>query len=388
MKLYEDNFFMDCQSEDDLRDIVTKMENATVWAPGITTSTLKVSPISGPIEAAEVARKTGVSIEAAYDTAEEYGTQILINYGGRDYLVRASAMRSIFDAAKISGSALGRLGPYKLSEVLNLCFSVAKGSSLILYRAEKVSAVHSDNGNGYKIMPVPELLDATREVLEADFGVPKYKGGFVSHESVNATWYLPDKQDEIMQAYQDAVKNTAPRIFSANFMPAVMFGTSDTSAGAAALIPHFITSNGGIFPLSDPIRVLHKRGVSEGVEYFREKSKELFSVFMSMKENIERLSSIVIRHPQNAFIGLCNKAGIAKKIASPALELFMQYLSDGDEPCMALDLYIGISEVMSFAKSGGYSGEQLVNLLETTSKILRYNMEDFDLAGTVAWSSN
>lgn len=384
MNLYKDNFAEVFTDEETLTARVKEMEEVTTWTPGVTTSTLTVSPISGPIEAAEVARRTGTSEDAAYETSEETGSQLLLKYGGQEHLVRTSALASIFNAAKISGSALGRLGAYKLSEVLNLCFSVAKGSSLIMHRAEKVGAVHSDNVNGYKIMPVPELLEATHDAF-SNFGTAQFKTGYACHESVGATWYLPDKQEEFMEAYQKAVKDTVTRIFSANFTPAVMFTTSDISEGSATLIPHFVTAGGGYFALSDPIRVAHRRGAQEGVDLFRLKADELFPTFMAMKDNVERLSSVVIEHPQNAFIGLCNKADIPKKVASPALEVFLQYLNGDDDCCMGLDLYIGISEAMAYAKD--YSGEQKLKLMEKISKILRYNMEDYDVAGIVAWSS-
>lgn len=387
MKMFEDHYEEVFDKEDALSSVIKKMDAATTWTPGITSAGLKVLPISGPIEADAVAKRTNTSYEAAYSTADEIGAQLLLSYAGSEHLVRWSAMKTLFDTAKINGSSLNRLGAYKLSQVLNLCISVAKGSSLIMHRAEKVGAVLSDNANGYKIMPVPELMDITHDIMENDFGAPVFKRGFVNHQYVTATWHLPDKQDEFMDAYRKAMRNAAPRVFSANFMPAVMFETSDTSHSAATLLPHFVTANGGSFPLCDPIRVYHKRGTEEGVDLFRLKGQELFPVFMKMKDNVERLSSVVINHPQNAFIGLCNKADIPKKLASPALELFLQYLGDGDEPCMALDLYIGICEVMSFAAENKYSGEQTLKLMEKTAKVLRYNMEDFDLAGVVAWNN-
>ena len=387
--LFSDSFALQCKTETDFMKAVHEMEKATSWIAGQETNSIKVVPVSGPIEAEQVSKRTNTSMEAAYETCDgEAGTQLLIEYGEKEYLIRTCAIRSLRESAKISGSALNRLGNYKLSEVLNLCFSVAKGSSLLLKRADKVSAVLSDNMGGYKIMPMPELLNVTRSRLEGDFGVPVYESGFVDHEITTVTWALPDRQSQIMDAYQKSIDLSQRRIYAAKFMPAVTFTSSDIGNCAATLYPHFITDTGGTFTLFNPIRVFHKRGAQEGVELFRQRSEELFSVFMTMNKNLKELSSLIIENPQNAFIGLCKKVEIPKKFGSPALEEFMQLIDDGSGAgrCTALDQNIAIGESVAAAKLLGCVGHQVSTLIENTSKILHQNIEDFDVAGVVAWS--
>lgn len=387
--LFSDSFSLQCKTEDDFVNAVQEMEKATDWIAGLETSSIKIIPISGPIEAEQVAEQTNTPMEAAYETCDgAAGTQLVLEHGGRQYLLRSCAIRSLRESAKIGGSALNRLGNFKLSQVLNLCFSVAKGSSLLLRRANKVSAVLSDNMGGYKIMPIPELINVTKSRLQADFGVPVYESGFVDHEITTVTWTLPDRQRQIMDAYQKSIDLSQRRIYAAKFMPAVTFTTSDTGSCAATLYPHFVTDTGGTFTLFDPIRVLHKRGANEGVELFRDRLEELFSVFMTMDENLEELSSTMIENPQNAFIGLCKKVDIPKKFGAPALEEFMQLIDDGSGAgrCTALDLYIAIGESVAVAKRLGFVGHQVSALIENTSKILHQNIEDFDIAGVVAWS--
>lgn len=268
---------------------ITELTNAGQWTAGITSKDLKIQGVEGPIVAPQIAELCKCDPETAYDTCA--ATQLLMNVGLDTHCVRNTAIPSLLDAAKIQGSALGRLTAEAFSQVLNLCLQVAKGSSLILKRAEKITAVMSDNAGGYRIMPQKDLLDIALQTMTQRFGFLDFKSGAVNHSISTFVVELPNAQKRLNAAYNDMISPSGRRL---ELMPAVVFTTSDTGRSAATLKPMYRLLGTQIyFPINEGLRVDHVRSKgadSDGLEKFKEQANALHAKFNETEETIGRMA--------------------------------------------------------------------------------------------------
>ena len=161
---YSDTWDFYTDDEEQFTRAVTHMAESAEWIPDVTSKVLRIEAMDGPLEGLTNAGRYNIRDEVIRDTGER--TMLVVRNGLQFDCVRNTAMPSLFSTAKISGSALGRLSPYNLSQVLNLCLEVAKGNTLLLRRGEKVSAFLSDSKGGYVVMNQNELYDIFMNGLE------------------------------------------------------------------------------------------------------------------------------------------------------------------------------------------------------------------------------
>lgn len=380
MNIINDNYYETFKDYAKMVNTIEKIEENTQWLPQIESRSLRIEAIE-PIEVPEICDKTGISYDSVYDTAEN--TQLMMRYEKESYMVRDTALSTLFDTAKISGQALGRMSSYDLAEVLNRCLQTAKGKSLFLVRGEKVNACLSDNI--YQVMPISELLSITERKLTEKFGNIKFVNGETNHVYTSATWELIDAQEQLLENYENAIYSHA-HIHGHNFMPAVKFITSDIGVYAATLIPCFKMSNGACVQLNDGIKVHHKKGNKNnivGIKAYEQEAEGIFAKFADLEKTLVAMSNTRIQHPTNALIGMCKKAGISKKYASLALEEIETYAAG--QPLFMDDIYLSIAAITASAKSDGMNGRALLNMEENIAKILNYKWENFDIGGVVAW---
>lgn len=129
---YEANFSKGPEAEQRLFDEVAEMEANSKWETGIGSKNFTLSPVSAPIFAEDTARTYGLDVDLVRDTAMDSGTRLVIHrtYNGTPVwskCVRSTARNSLYETAKLNGSALGRMGTDKLAETLNNGLEVAKG---------------------------------------------------------------------------------------------------------------------------------------------------------------------------------------------------------------------------------------------------------------------
>lgn len=68
-----------------------------------------------------------------------------------------------------------------LAKSMNLGLKYAKGNALLLIRYGKLSALHSGASDGYCVMPISELLAATKNALNKRFwGAPSSRRGSIA----------------------------------------------------------------------------------------------------------------------------------------------------------------------------------------------------------------
>ena len=384
MEHFEDGYSIVVRDYDALINEIKRNEETTEWIPGVISKHITVSAFE-PIETQELADETGIPNEILRDTAQN--TKMWLEYGGKKYCLRDTTKNTILETAKINGSALNKMSPYMLSEVLNKCFTVAKGDSLLLKRGGKICALLSDNI--YKVMPIKELLDNTIKTLKEKFGELSFVEGENNYEYTSAVWELPESQDKLLDAYDDVVALHPARLYGRTFMPAVRFITSDIGQSAATLLPLFKHKKGAYFRFNDGIKVPHKmnlRGKSTGVEAYKEAIQGIFAKFHDMEKTLGMMAKCEICNPLNVLVGLCKKAGISKKYASEAYDDIESFTNGGTRSCYMDDIYLAIAGCTSTAKHMGVKGYKLLEIEECVAKILCYVWAEFDVPGVVAWN--
>jgi hypothetical protein len=155
--------------EEGLLSEVQEMEDNSVWIADIRSAGMELEAMDGPLFAKDASERYHLNYELALDTADS-GTKLILDIGGRYELLRETARPSLCETAKLFGSALGRMSPYLFAETINNGLTVAKGSTLMLMRYGKASALHSNADGGYQVMPISELLHITVDMIQRRFG--------------------------------------------------------------------------------------------------------------------------------------------------------------------------------------------------------------------------
>lgn len=325
--------------------------------------------------------------ELVEDTAEN-GTRLMLLGEGIPFLVRRAALPSIFQTAKLNGSALGKMDPLRLAQTINNGFAVGSGKALALERYGKLSACHSAGEGGYAIMPIPELCDIAIKELEEKFGYIEMDNAYHSHEYSRATWQLVDAQSAMMSKYQSVLQKYMEQEHIPMYMPAARFSSSDTANSCATLEPVFLTNEGSELRFTAGVSIKHKRapaGELQPMDAFQQGCKELFAKFDESIEMMEELAKREVYHAENFVISVCKKLKIAKKYGEAARD-YAECLAAGRAYVDGHSMYLAMTNIISSAKEYGASGRTLLELDEKISQIPTLDWAEHDVGGTVAWS--
>ena len=346
------------------------------WMHGIKSSDIRVVPLEqNPLLMEDLGARYNVSPELIWDTMEN--TKLMLEVDGTFYPLRTSAMKSMLETAKISGNALYKVKTEHLAEILNYCMEVAKGKSLLLVRAGKASAVLSSEARGYGILPLDQLYKETKNAINRKFGSSMLVEGNVSHEYLKAFFKLP-KNNKALEEYKDFV-NSAYDLDAVE--PGIILRSSDVGMAAATLEPVFICKD-KYWKIGNADKLHHKPGNT--IESFQEMAATSFSKLDKTIEKFMELSKIEINHPHNAFMLACKKAKLPKKLTSEALEEFSMMVA-ADDISNAHDVYLGITEILFYAKRDGMSSLDISYIDDNVSKILNFNWSELDLPGEHSW---
>ena len=213
-KRFDDYVFYTADESEFLTEI-SEMEKNSVWMPGIPRTALTVLPLDAPMFIQEAVDKYNIDPDLARDTVDDAsaGTHLMVQYQGQTWCLRDTGRMTLYTSAGQIGPANGNMVKAEaysdLAKSMNLGLKYAKGNALLLIRYGKLSALHSGASDGYCVMPISELLAATKNALNKRFGVPQFKEGFNSHSYTSAIWELPDVQSELVNKYQQALSTAA-----------------------------------------------------------------------------------------------------------------------------------------------------------------------------------
>lgn len=366
-------------------DILRTMTHNSVWEAGVASNMLQTRALMGTIEKESLVRDLGISELTAQDTCEN--SRLMLLFNGKEECLRNCAFSGLLDTARIRGGCFRDMPVEATSDVINTALKYARGSSLLLHRGEKITAIMSDASNGYRIMEQDKLVDILLDGIKKNgMGNPLFTGGFVDHEFTEATFELPDAQKALNQIYQDAIKNGR----KVDVMPAIQFRTSDVRNSAATIAPvyRFGSRAGGYFTLASPLKVDHRRSGGrnkDGLDAFEDMTARIYARFKDTEETIEAMSKVWIHYPLNAFILMTQKVGLPKKYAKEGYEDLERYT--GGTSCSMYDVYMSIVLANETAKKAGLQGLALSNVEDSVAAVLSLNWTDYDIPGVVAWNT-
>lgn len=387
-KRWEENYCIETRDEDTFLAEIDEMELETLWINDVVSKDIRLTAIPTLMESAEISAKFHLDPEQCYENAED-GTKLILTYGDKHYNVSNIARATLYETAKLWGSSLGRLPACYLADNLNHSLTVAKGTSLMLVRQGKVMALHSDGS--YVIMPISTLVDITKRAL-SQYGEVRFECGFHSNAYTSAVWSLPDAQDALIDAYQNALKNAASHNHAINFMPVVRFSASDTAHSSAILRPMFQKTNGTVFPLGEGISVKHERKGSSGdcgVKLFEQQAGQLYAKFGESIEDLKKMAETSIYNPQNCVVGIFNWINrsttvIPRKYADVIREE-VEIMAVNTPVLSMHDIYLSMTECVGLAQQAGASQSSLINIEEAISRVMKLDWKSFDIGGVVAW---
>ena len=371
--------------EDLLIQDVNEMEENSEWISDIQSNSISLEAIDGPLFAKDASEKYHLDYELALDTADN-GTNLVVAAAGEYQLLRDTARSSLCETAKLYGSALGRMTPYLFAETINNGLQVARGTTLMLVRYGKASAMHSNAEGGYARMPISELLGIVTNVIGDRFGTGDFITGYNTHGYTRAIWELPDVQEHLLKMYERALGGSSKYPIAA--MPALRFASSDTAASCATLEPVFYTAKTNIpIRFVDGLRVRHtKRLEKPAMQLFEEGAAEMFARFEESAEVIEKLSETPIYNGCNAVVSVCKKLGIAKKYGEAA-RVEMERLTVGGSVVTAHDLYLCLTEAVAEAIRSDAPKTVINDMEENLAKVLKADWSEHDVGGIVAWAA-
>lgn len=311
------------------------------------------------------------------DTMEN--TRLLLKMKDQVYPVRSCAIATILSRARISGHALSKVKKDVLARILNYCVSVASGNALLRLSDEKISAMHGGDESEYAILAMPQLFEAITEQLDHDFNSYHFMGGHYEHAMVTAVWSFPDN-GELTDAYEETAKELGVSI--GNYVPAVRFSSSDVGISGANLYPMLLDeASGRSIALGSALCLEHSNKAS--LEDFKKQLALLYPRYTDAIAQLGRLMEIGIEYPYQTMLRVMKRIGVTKRLAYRAAELWKA--QNGEKPCTAYDLYLGICEAEFLLQCDGASAPKVAQMEENISRALKVRWEEYDYAGDVKW---
>lgn len=357
---------------------VQKTDQNTEWMPEIPSKTLSV---------ALTTLTNGVGSMTELENVQT-GTGLSLNVGTDHYPISEIGRQSLYNTAKIKGSALGRLSLESLRDVLNECLKVSNSETLLLLRYGKIMAMHTDK---YVIMPMTHLCEVTRTELEARFGRVDFLEGFHSNDFTKVIWSLPNFQNDFMEAYYDAIDQEGLTTKAINLMPVVRFTASDTATSAVTATPMALVPQGYCLPFVKGISVRHEHRTNgfEGIALYQDQLADIFAKFDDMTKVIKHMATVEIENPVNCLIGICNalnqrRTMISKKYADAALEELKYWMFSQDVITM-YDIFLCMGECIHAAKEVETSMMVINTIEEAIALIPKMKWSNYDIGGVVAW---
>ena len=395
-------FYAERGKEDEFLKEIAEMEANSVWITDVDSKRIRVygidaSPLftyepepNSPVISISKVEDMGHDRELIEDTVANTGIMIWSSISCNG-LLRDTAMSGLLDTAKLSGSALGALlkkddNCLDFAKVMNLVMPVARSNTLVLIRCGKISALHSGADGGYEVMPISDLLEIVKEVINNRFGGAEFVEGYNSHGFTRAYWTLPTVKQQLMKTYEKIIHNSNGKICP-NLVPAIRFMSSDTANSSAILDPVFLDTNTNVaVKYVDGAKVRHTRkgtGGADPMEMFREQANNIFAKFNETTEVIAKLSQIEIQNPANAVVSLCKKYYIGKKYGDAARAEAEMFCGGGS--LTAHDVYLCLHEALAEAERCNASQQMISQISEAIARVLHADWHEHDVGGTVAW---
>lgn len=310
----------------------------------------------------------GLERLAAHEDTERH-TGMYYSFEGEKLPLGRSAMKTLFDRCRISGSVLKDMSRKSLSSVLNTCLVYSAESALLRVFAGKVRAVlSSGTDKSYSVMDMDKIFGAASDYFKNNFDKSEFIEAEFSHEICIAKWQVED--DRIDEAYKSQFVSSNKRVKGE-----ITVASSDTGYSGANI--YYSIRIGGVnIALGKPLECEHRSGGDLSV--FNDNLGMIFSKIQESIENISALQEIKIYHPVECLINIVKKLGISKKLAADIIDTY-RALNDGDDDT-AFNLYYQICSIGTNATSKGVgrSSFSMLDLEERIARALTLDFKEFD----------
>ena len=314
------------------------------------------------------------------DTMEH--TRLLLKAQDELMPIRACAMKTILDRARIGGYALAQLDKRSLADVLNLCLQIASGNALLWYSDGKVSAVHGGDEHDYAVLEIPALFSHATAYLDAHYPGYTFAGGSYDHATVTALWELTG-QDALVETYRQALgRHGLLRPEQSDVRAAVRLTTSNTGISGANLYPMLLVgSDARSVPLGSAVKEEHKGGAD--LDRFDANLDKLFAQFNIGLKTLAELLDIELAHPANAMQLVLKELGIPKRLSMEAVEQYRAQIGDSGDT--AHGVYLAMTEILYNLQRDGATGTRIAAMEEDLARALRVKWASYDLPGELKW---
>lgn len=372
-----DSYHTTFDSFGEMLDYHCKQAKNSQWT-SIPVKELEVEPLakSSPLYGCLGNFAAGTSFEAVEDTAENLGLALRVN--GNLHPVRDTAYKSLLDRAKISGTALPKLGRDALANILNACLKLFEADALVLIRDEKVTAVHSGDSVDYSILPIDTLLKTLQDKLDARFDGNEFVTGYSDHSITSADWTMPDQKEDLLGTYTKLLDSHGYSTMAKKLVPGIRFSTSDAGYASAKVSAMLVGGQHPIY-IGGCIAVDHRH--QSKITDFDNALDQLFAQFGDNIAKLMKLQEIQLDYPVNAMTRICKKLCLPKKAAVEAIAMYeMTY---GGGPATAHDVFLALQEIPFILKVSGEPESKILSLQENMARALTLKWPDYDLAKAV-----
>ena len=372
-----DNHFNQFSSFADMIDFHEQQAKNSKWVRGkVNSLTVEALDESSPLFGDLSQFDSSVSEDAVKDTAAGLGLAMRVD--GMYYPLRDTAYKSLLDRAKIGGTALPKLRREDLAGILNSCLALFDSDALLLIRDEKISAVHSGDPRDYSILAADELLSHLKVKLDERFPGSQFEGGYSDHAISSGAFCFPKQRDELLEAYEKAVKASGTGTPTTKLMPGIRFTTSDVGLASAKI-------NALILGASMPIQI----GEMMAVEHrWQKKTSDfaavidnIYAKFADTIAKLEKLTTITLSYPVNAMTAICKKLSLPKKAAMEAIQMFEMTYSGST--ATAHEIFMALQEIPFILKTDHFPQNKLLSVEELLARTLSLRWSDYDYARTV-----
>jgi len=366
---YADGYYTSFANEVDFLDFIKERRRNAEWKR-MKANSVKVKAIN------EIQTDLTIRPSVWEDTLKN--TRLVLETEDGEYPVRNCAIKTILERARISGNALSKVKKDVFADIVNYCLNVAQGDALLKIADEKVSALHGGDESDYAILEMPELFNALVEYFNKNFADYKYEGGSYEHSLVTAIWSFPNS-DELVDTYKKVLINRGMQYDK--LTPAVRFTTSDAGTSGANLYLMLLTENNRGISLGSPLKLNHKNKAT--IEDFKKNLNLIYAKYLNAMAELGKLLDIDIDYPLQTMMRVMKFIGVTKKPALSALSLFKA--QNGEAPCTAHDLFLGINEAVFFMECNGEPASKIVQMEENVARALKVDWKEFDYPDEVNW---
>ncbi|NDO37754.1 hypothetical protein [Anaerotruncus colihominis] len=366
-KSYKDSFSLSCRDEEIFLELLNTL-NMERQTKTIKIKQLVFKPLPTAIEASNIFDSDEDFLAVVNDSIEN-GTKLYLEIDGCPYMLRNTAMASIYERLRISGDALESIPAAILAQHLNNYAAYADNDGLLIFNNRKIEAIL---GRKYNLFPAETVME-----LAADYfaqGTPaKFVGGSYSHDHTLAVWNTGECRVEV--PFDSATSDIL-------YEQSVSLSTSDCGRKAITISPQ-MRQKGDRCGLAYclPLKLEHDRNTN--MEKLQSTMALIDKRFQDANDCIRNLLDTTLEHPANVLLSMYKWLKIPAKYGAVIYE--SRKVMWGNRSQTAYDVYASLSDVLSLVMGEEKSQKKLAEYREGFARALKFDFTGHDLPGQYSY---